>query len=306
MRVNKKSLAIILSILSVVLALLAFNCRSTLAESSVDDITAYELGLDSQDKVYQVYVNEELEEELRDGYWIFIRLYQPYYDNPFCVENFLNNCIKFVDVNPDYSSHSAIAFSLDDKFYGLTSSNSGHNLYIESCTNAGTNEYMKKCNIYKSIETTYALKVSEEEYNKAKKLVENFYDDSRTHYNINQNVKIAWYAVGRKFFSTPEQKNFAAKPYNTASDTFTEEKYDFVCSSFIAYVLANSVESMHDFFVEKELDSNFVMPSDLAYLPGAVKLFKTTWVDYNIGARNVAQTYTCFAPCYHDYIVSEK
>ena len=306
MRVNKKVLTIILTVFAVIFALFESNCRSTLVERTVDETTALELGLDKGDNVFQIYVSEELKQALTQDHWIFIRLYQPYYDNPLCIENVLSKCIQFVDVNPEYSSHSAIGFSLDDGFYGLTSSNSGHNLYLESCTNSGDNEYMKKCNIYKSVEITYALKVTEEEYKKAKNLVESYYDDTRTCYNINQNVKIAWKAVGRKFFSPKDQQQFAAKPFATSEQTFCEDKYDFVCSSFIAYVLANSVESVHDFFVEKQIDSNYVMPSDLAYIPGVIKLFKTTWVDYNIGAKNVAQTYTCFATYYHDYVSSEK
>lgn len=306
MRVNKKVLTIILTVFAVVFALFESNCRSTLVERTVDETTALELGLDKGDNVFQIYISEELKQALTQDHWIFIRLYQPYYDNPLCIENVLSKCIQFVDVNPDYSSHSAIGFSLDDGFYGLTSSNSGHNLYLESCTNSGDNEYMKKCNIYKSVEITYALKVTEEEYKKAKNLVESYYDDTRTCYNINQNVKIAWKAVGRKFFSPKDKQQFAAKPFATSEQTFCEDKYDFVCSSFVAYVLANSVESVHDFFVEKQIDSNYVMPSDLAYIPGVIKLFKTTWVDYNIGAKNVAQTYTCFATYYHDYVSSEK
>ncbi len=306
MRVNKKVLTIILTVFAVIFALFESNCRSTLVERTVDETTALELGLDKGDNVFQIYVSEELKQALTQDHWIFIRLYQPYYDNPLCIENVLSKCIQFVDVNPDYSSHSAIGFSLDDGFYGLTSSNSGHNLYLESCTNSGDNEYMKKCNIYKSVEITYALKVTEEEYKKAKNLVESYYDDTRTCYNINQNVKIAWKAVGRKFFSPKDKQQFAAKPFATSEQTFCEDKYDFVCSSFVAYVLANSVESVHDFFVEKQIDSNYVMPSDLAYIPGVIKLFKTTWVDYNIGAKNVAQTYTCFATYYHDYVSSEK
>lgn len=306
MRVNKKVLTIILTVFAVVFALFESNCRSTLVERTVDETTALELGLDKGDNVFQIYVSEELKQALTQDHWIFIRLYQPYYDNPLCIENVLSKCIQFVDVNPDYSSHSAIGFSLDDGFYGLTSSNSGHNLYLESCTNSGDNEYMKKCNIYKSVEITYALKVTEEEYKKAKNIVESYYDDTRTCYNINQNVKIAWKAVGRKFFSPKDKQQFGAKPFATSEQTFCEDKYDFVCSSFIAYVLANSVESVHDFFVEKQIDSNYVMPSDLAYIPGVIKLFKTTWVDYNIGAKNVAQTYTCFATYYHDYVSSEK
>ena len=306
MRVNKKVLTIILTVFAVIFALFESNCRSTLVERTVDETTALELGLDKGDNVFQIYISEELKQALTQDHWIFIRLYQPYYDNPLCIENVLSKCIQFVDVNPDYSSHSAIGFSLDDGFYGLTSSNSGHNLYLESCTNSGDNEYMKKGNIYKSVEITYALKVTEEEYKKAKNLVESYYDDTRTCYNINQNVKIAWKAVGRKFFSPKDKQQFAAKPFATSEQTFCEDKYDFVCSSFVAYVLANSVESVHDFFVEKQIDSNYVMPSDLAYIPGVIKLFKTTWVDYNIGAKNVAQTYTCFATYYHDYVSSEK
>ncbi|MCI5696743.1 MAG: hypothetical protein MR349_06135 [Spirochaetia bacterium] len=306
MRVNKKVLTIILTVFAVIFALFESNCRSTLVERTVDETTALELGLDKGDNVFQIYISEELKQALTQDHWIFIRLYQPYYDNPLCIENVLSKCIQFVDVNPDYSSHSAIGFSLDDGFYGLTSSNSGHNLYLESCTNSGDNEYMKKCNIYKSVEITYALKVTEEEYKKAKNLVESYYDDTRTCYNINQNVKIAWKAVDRKFFSPKDKQQFAAKPFATSEQTFCEDKYDFVCSSFVAYVLANSVESVHDFFVEKQIDSNYVMPSDLAYIPGVIKLFKTTWVDYNIGAKNVAQTYTCFATYYHDYVSSEK
>ena len=306
MRVNKKVLTIILTVFAVVFALFESNCRSTLVERTVDETTALELGLDKGDNVFQIYISEELKQALTQDHWIFIRLYQPYYDNPLCIENVLSKCIQFVDVNPDHSSHSAIGFSLDDGFYGLTSSNSGHNLYLESCTNSGDNEYMKKCNIYKSVEITYALKVTEEEYKKAKNLVESYYDDTRTCYNINQNVKIAWKAVGRKFFSPKDKQQFAAKPFATSEQTFCDDKYDFVCSSFVAYVLANSVESVHDFFVEKQIDSNYVMPSDLAYIPGVIKLFKTTWVDYNIGAKNVAQTYTCFATYYHDYVSSEK
>ena len=192
MRVNKKVLTIILTVFAVIFALFESNCRSTLVERTVDETTALELGLDKGDNVFQIYISEELKQALTQDHWIFIRLYQPYYDNPLCIENVLSKCIQFVDVNPDYSSHSAIGFSLDDGFYGLTSSNSGHNLYLESCTNSGDNEYMKKCNIYKSVEITYALKVTEEEYKKAKNLVESYYDDTRTCYNINQNVKIAW------------------------------------------------------------------------------------------------------------------
>lgn len=304
MRENKKKSVVIgLSILSVVFAMLVFNCRSTKVERAVDEETARELGLDTKDKIFTVYDVEEFENCESDDYWIFLRLYQPAYTNPLYIENFLNGCIRFTEVNEDFSSHSAINFSLDDNFYGLTSSNPEQNLNLESCTYPYGNAYMVKCDLYNSIETTYALKVREDEYKKAKELVEKYYQDERTRYSVKQNFKISRKAVKRKYFTAKKNRALGEKPAKTADNTFVDEQYDFVCSTFIAYVLANSVDEIHDFFVEKGIDSNYVVPSDIAYFPGVIKLFKTTWGDYNIGAKAAVKKYPCLAPFYREPVI---
>lgn len=298
-----KKIVRVLSVTFSIFILSTFTgCRST----QVEDVAVCEASKnvihDSKDKVFKIYEYSEAEEFPLEGRYIFIRLYQPYYDNPFCVENFLNNCIKFVDVSTEFASHAAIGFSLDDNFYGLTSSNKNHNLEIESCTYAGTNEYMRKCNPYKSVEITYVLKVTDEEYENVKAIVEGYYNNPETKYDVSLNMKIAGRSMKRKFFWPQKEKSFAVHNDDNPDSTFEMNRYNFVCSSFIAYVLANSVQSIHDYFVENQIDSNYVVPSDIQYFPGMKKLFKTTWVDYNIGAKNTAEMYVAFAPYYHEQL----
>lgn len=299
----KKNIVVV--VLALLFAFFVLNCRSTQLENQNVVQFDEKLELDSKDGVFALYQNLDFAQDLESGKFIFIRLYQPYYDNFLCIENILNNCIKSVNVAEEPSSHSAIAFSLDDAFYGLTSSNSGHNLFIESCVHPGKNEYMKKCNLRKSVEITYALKVTDEEYLKVKEAVEKYYDDPSTVYDVEQNVKIAWYSVKRKMFVPQQKRGFASVPNKNPDQTFKEDRHNFVCSTFIAYVLANNVESIGEYFRENQIDSNYVVPSDLAYLPGIKKLFKTTWVDYNKGARSYTKIYSCLAPYYHEYVVSE-
>lgn len=289
----------------VILVMLACACRSTRLETASLLEQSDNLVLDKSDKVFALYDNECLLNSEKENKFIFLRLYQPCYDNPFCVENILKVCIGSVDVAPEPISHSAISFDLNDSFYGLTTAGK-RDLKLESCTDILANPYMKKCNKFKSIQITYAIKVTEEEYEKAKELVEEYYDNPKTKYAVSKNFKIAGNGVKRKIFYNDEEKKFGGKPQKTADETFKDDKYDFVCSSFVAYILANSVESIKEYFSEKQIDYNYVMPSDLAEIPGMVKLFKSTWVDYSIAARAYSSHYICLSPFYKEYLADQE
>ncbi|MBQ0163068.1 MAG: hypothetical protein KBS84_07935, partial [Treponema sp.] len=289
-------------ILLVILAFFACCCRSTQLEDKALIEQSSNVTINKNDKVFALYKNEEFKNaEVSDKY-IFFRLYQPHYDNPFCPENFLKNAIGTVDVAPESISHSAIAFDLNDSFYGLTTAGK-KDLKIESCTDTKSNPYMKKCNKFKSVQTTYAIKVTDKEYEKAKQLVEQYFEDPKTKYTVSQNFLIAGYGIKRKMFFRNNEKKLGGKPHKHPDDTFEEDKYDFVCSTFIAYVLANSVESVKQYFIENQIDANYVMPSDLEDLPGALKLFKSTWVDYTIAAKAYSTYYTCLSPFFKEYLV---
>lgn len=302
MRVSKfqKRIAVIFS----VLIILAWSCRSTKQEDRNVLSQIQELNIDKDDKVFCLYENIGFEDSATSEKYIFFRLYEPVYDNPFCVENLLKNCIMMIDTNPVSTSHSAIGFDLNDCFYGLTTGGE-HNLKIESCTETLSNCYMKKCNKFKSIQITYAIKVTDEEYARAKKIVSEFLENPKTRYSVIQNFAIAGYGIKRNMFIPAEKKHFADIPNKRPEDTFAKDRYKFVCSTFIAYVLANSVDSIKEFFIEKGIDSNYVLPSDLEYLPGAIKLFRSTWVDYNVAAKAYCSAYSVLTPFYKDYLAEE-
>ncbi|MBQ0003364.1 MAG: hypothetical protein KBT21_07480 [Treponema sp.] len=294
-----------ITFLLVILAMFACACRSTRLERRAVLEQTSSAAIDKDDKEFSLYENDDLLTSSPDDKYIFFRLYQPQYDNPLCVENILKVCIGSVDVAEEPISHSAIGFTLNDCFYGLTTAGKT-DLKIEVCTDTHSNPYMKKCNKYKSVQTTYAIKVTEEEYEKAKKLVEDYYNNPKTKYDVSYNFKMAGHGIRRKFFLPEEQKKFGGDPQKTYTKSFAEEKYNFVCSSFIAYVLANSLESVKNYFVEKQIDVDYVMPSDLAELPGAVRLFKSTWVDYSIAAKQYSSYYVCLAPFYKEYLAHTK
>ena len=65
---------------------------------------------------------------------------------------------------------------------------------------------MKKCNKFKSIQITYAIKVTDEEYARAKKIVSEFLENPKTRYSVIQNFAIAGYGIKRNVFIPAEKK----------------------------------------------------------------------------------------------------
>lgn len=217
--------------------------------------------------------------------YIFIRLYSPHYKNPLSAENTLKNLIYLVDMHSKKFSHAAIGFDLNDNFLGLTAVGK-QDLKYEQCTQTKTNEFMRKCNPKKSYQTTYAIKVSSKEYEKAKHLTQYFYND-RISYDVVKNVPIGFYEIKRKFFSTNENKSLKQinqkmqKKY-PGNDESVPRK--FVCSSFVSYILMNSVDSIKNFFEENKIDYEYIIPGDIPAFPGMTKLFSSNWNNYTKAA----------------------
>lgn len=220
--------------------------------------------------------------------FIFFRLYEPKYNNPLCIENILKGMINLVEVNGIVASHSAIGFSLDDEFVGITSSRdavTGRNLCIEKCTDIASNSYMSKCNPEESLQRTYSLKVTQEEFDSAKELVWLLLNDDNTDYSISLNFRILGWELNRRFFTPREKRSICSMENKQGSLVNKANERDFNCSSLIAYVLINSVEDVRSFFEERGLDYNKIMPSDIAVIPGVELLFSSTWSEYNLNAE---------------------
>lgn len=218
--------------------------------------------------------------------FIFIRFYNPVYSNPLYYANLLKNLIKITEITDFTTSHSAIGFSLDDNFYGLSASGS-RELKIEHCTDSKSNTYMKNCNPKKSEQLTIALKVRESEYENIKKEVEASVDNPLIRYDVGINFPIGSISINRKFFAKKENKKFGTVKYPKRKDTKKIKEYengDFVCCTYIATVLNNNVPEINQWFLEHNVDYQRLTVSDLIYLPNTVQLFYSNWENYELAA----------------------
>lgn len=236
--------------------------------------------------------------------YLFIRLYDPNYNDPLYIANLLQGGIAITEVNPEEVSHASIGFDLSDYFFGLTAGGR-YNLKIEKCTDVASNKYMEKCNPEKSMQSTYAIPVTKEEYEKAYNLIMKNLTNKQLKYAAAENVKIAGYSVRRKFFTVEEQQKLGSieledKLYDAKKTfkkhvklPFTEKR--FVCSSFVAWVLYNSVDSVHDWFDEHKIDYHYITPSDLPHIEGVQFLFSSTWTEFDEAAERFGKTNSEFA-----------
>ena len=152
------------------------------------------------------------------------------------------------------------------------------------------------CDKYKSLQMTLAIKVSAQEYEATKEFLERDYAEAKVKYSIPKNLPLGFWGVKRKKQKTAQERNFGGIPSKKGYvDPADERKYKFVCSSYLAYVLANTVQSVRDFFIEKQIDYNYVIPTDLIFFPGAQKLFVSTWADYEIAADEFVKSQPLFA-----------
>lgn len=232
--------------------------------------------------------------------YIFIRLYNPAYINPFYIANILKGGIKATLINKeDDYSHSAINFTLDDNFYGLTSGGK-YQLARESCVRPKENKYMKHGNPKKSTQVVYAMKVTEEEYEYIREFVKVYYESPEVRYNVFLNFQIGFFTINRKFFTAKEKKQFGNLKYpKTTQSKKKQSEYlyvenNFICSTFLAYVLENCIPKIKNWFEEKNINYRFVNVPDLIYIPGMTKLFSSTWADYEEAAEQFVKEYPEF------------
>ncbi|WP_288716436.1 hypothetical protein [uncultured Treponema sp.] len=212
--------------------------------------------------------------------YLFLRLYNPHakYNIGTVI---LQKGLEFTERHAVSGSHIAIGFDLTDSFYGLTLY-AKPNLKIEQCTDTSTNEFMKSCDPEKSLQTTFAIPVSKEEYELAAEWMKHKFETQSANYSISDNFKMAGVALKRK--SKPDAKK--AKHPQSQEEEFQEfeEMNKFVCSTFVCHVLFSSVDSIRNYMNENLIDPNYAMPTDIVTMPGVHKLFTSSWQDYNTAA----------------------
>lgn len=250
---------------------------------------------------YNLYEYPFESETLKDRF-IFIRLYNPQYKNELSPSAWLQKGCEIIETNEIYASHSAIGFSLDDEFYGLTAYGE-KKFKLEQCTDTSTNPYMNSCDPNKSMQTTFVIKVSKKEFEEARELTEKFLNNDISNYDVLQNFKIARKGLSKKFLIPKRiqkqinySEDFKAIEVITAENASIKEdkKNSFVCSSLITYILINSVKEVRNFVLYNYLDYKYFTPTDLANFPGMKMLFTSSWADYNVAANKYLEKYPDF------------
>ena len=251
-----------------------------------------------------VIVAHDLEfPELECNYkYIFLRLYNPAYSNPLYIANLLKNGLKITKTEdvPDLS-HASINFTLDDNFYGLTLGGE-YQFAEEECIIPQNNKYMKHCDPEKSEQITYALKVSEEEYERTKNFVEYYKNSTDVNYASSLNFKLAIFSLKKKFFTPKDHKQFGSINYPNGAENQKVNIEDesnlpnnFVCSTFLGYVLYNNVDSVTEFFDENNIKYEYMNVTDISLIPGMTPLFYSTWSNYTEAAKEFVEEYPEFA-----------
>ena len=285
-------------LISIILTGIFFqSCRTT--KSISKEVFAPDAPDDATFIVAHDVVFPETEGEYK---YIFFRLYNPIYKNPLYIANILKGGINSTRIgNVPEVSHASINFSLDDNYYGLSLCGD-HQLAEEECAIPENNEYMKKCNPEKSEQITYALKVTDEEYKQTKKFVETYVEKNEIKYETSLNFKIALFSIKRKFFTPKDRRDFGSLIYpadanNKRVNLYEDEEIEnnFVCSTFVGYVLYNNVESVSKFFDEYNIKYEYLNVSDISQIPGITPIFYSNWDTYTEAAQAFVEEYPEFA-----------
>ena len=236
--------------------------------------------------------DEDLYKPVENPKYIFIRLYNPDYKH-----NLAGKLIQkgqdMTNISDIKAAHASIGFDLNDKFYGLTVGGE-YNLKIEQCSNIESCSYMETCNAETSFQWTYALPVSQKEYDDAKKMVENYYASHEVKYEVMHNIPVALYCIQRKlplpgFPTVVDYENFKEELERKLLNKHENKlKEKFICSTFCTYVLMHCVPRISKYFNDKGINYDFITPSDLPTLPGIELIFSSTWADFKKTARDFA------------------
>lgn len=252
------------------------------------------------EKIPEIQIIDESELKIPSNQnYIFIRLYDPVYKDKNDFGNVVKSTTEFGETGIASASHASIGFSLNDYFYGLTNFNF-RDFEIEKCTDITSNDFMNRCNPDKSSCYTFAIKVNELEYLTAKNLVQNYYKDQDIKYSVLEAYFFGINLINRKYLTKQIEKHRKSKrviltPGKLKDDYFYSEiknkQKTFFCSSFVAYVLQNCVESVHAFFEHNQINYNYISITDLARIPNVTFLFKCSWTDYEEVAIECAKKY---------------
>lgn len=211
--------------------------------------------------------------------YVFIRNISGVYKNIFQPANFLNKGIKLVDgkvskKDKHFFNHSTMSVSLKDGFIGLTFDGTKYSAKYEYVTDIDKNRYTSTCNPNKSKYTVYGIEVSKKERKDIEGMLTNAVHNANINYDIFTNFLIGLRLIVSKFVpDKKEEKSIESKKFSETN---------FVCSTFIAYILSKCCPTIADAYKNKRFNYNRLSPNQLINeTPHKHKLFEGVWSDYN-------------------------
>lgn len=279
-------------ILIIFLSISSFSCKSLRISKEEKSFTSIPYLIEENVKF------NDLEDPSKPYKYIFLRLYNPVYSNPLYIANILKGGIRLTDVSDFELSHVSINLELNDGFYGLTLA--GNSQFVkEYCSDVNSNRYMSKCNPANSEQITFALKVTEEEYENVRKFIQFYTKYPKLSYFALENFKIAVYSLKRKFFTKKEKQAFGYNDYPKVKKNKDDSvESDFVCSTFITYILINTIPRINEWFNEHKINYKYINVTDIPSIPGVTPLFYSTWDNYEFAAK----LFTEVNPEFKDYL----
>ncbi len=279
-------------ILIIFLSISSFSCKSLRISKEEKSFTSIPYLIEENVKF------NDLEDPSKPYKYIFLRLYNPVYSNPLYIANILKGGIRLTDVSDFELSHVSINLELNDGFYGLTLA--GNSQFVkEYCSDVNSNRYMSKCNPANSEQITFALKVTEEEYENVREFIQFYTKYPKLSYFALENFKIAVYSLKRKFFTKKEKQAFGYNDYPKVKKNKDDSvESDFVCSTFITYILINTIPRINEWFNEHKINYKYINVTDIPSIPGVTPLFYSTWDNYEFAAK----LFTEVNPEFKDYL----
>ena len=240
----------------------------------------------------------KFEGEYKDEKYIFLRLYNVYYDEDFQIGNLLKAAISVLGAAPDglYYTHVAISYKLSDDFVGLTVGGENNAKY-ESVMEPEKNRYLRSNDKYRSQCTVIAIPCSETDYENCKNLITYAsLPTSRFYFGVTDIIGMC----GVRAVNKHKIKNFSkdsvlvkdSELILSPEETFKSHIY--CCSAFCAYVLMNGIQRYKDYAEATHFSARGVTPADLYSIQGAQRLFNCHYLDYEQTLNDFVEAYPEF------------
>ena len=227
----------------------------------------------------QYSLEDKNKKELKTEY-CFIRLYSTRYKG-LCFSDLLrigNELLTEASKSGKRYTHAAMNYKLNDNFVGLNIDDNPNDVKVENLRTTATIDAGDPKDRKNSTFDVFYLRLTESEYKLLKVNLNKIKTDNKFKYDIKKLISVA--------FRTSRQKLKKAVLGHESDDSnddivdLTKSKKALVCSSFVAYVLQQTSDSIKDWMEKYKKTVHDFSPNALTYLPGCKHMYGGYWPEY--------------------------